>query len=631
MNLTRFFRALYSCKPKDDYILVWEPTGTGGKSFWYTSIEKAVRKISKSKDRNIYFQVGLSGRAHGMNRRCSSIEAEGRPVVTMPALFCDIDIKDSVHKHKNLPTTEEEALSIIKGFGYDPSIIIHSGHGLQAYWIFKEPWELSTEKERLACSRLLLKLKFTLKDNARKMGVIAGESEGWHIDSVQEICRILRPPGSRNWKDPIHIKKVVVIEETPIRYNPEDLDELLIDMTLDELNNFIPTVNTKIPQVRVVVKEPNRDNDGKIIPPQNLAHLTDEDIKNQPKIEPQSDGTIILDVNANPPFDKFQALVGMDTTFAITWMGKNPSLVDRSQSSYDMSLSHQAVKMEWNDQEIANLIIANRRLHQNDLKKALRKDYILGTILKCRNFQEKKSATVTLEAASEISGTKYQDVLTRGEIKKGIKAKHGIEIIDIIKFLSDISTYEIYTTKGTIKLKSTEELIRPTKLQARVAEYTKQFMPFDKGKWPDTARQLLLLCRDERISDDDTINGRVTHGIIDYLEDASPNMTKEKSIQGKMPFIENNHWHLNFDKFFMWMKIYRGEEERKTEVRKMMMKLKCLKKRYNIDKAHQGKTSRSTLRVLQIPNRILTDALARKGFKHNPDELEQELMDGTIH
>ena len=104
-------------------------------------LDQAVDFILKNPKRDQYFQVGLSGKKYKKDQRCHLDESKGRPVIALPAVFADIDFGTrGHHKSKKYPPTLDDAMSVIHGHGFDPTVVVHSGHGLQAYWVFKESW-----------------------------------------------------------------------------------------------------------------------------------------------------------------------------------------------------------------------------------------------------------------------------------------------------------------------------------------------------------------------------------------------------------------------------------------------------------------------------------------------------------
>lgn len=328
-RVLEFLDILYPDIPDNNFLLIWEPPG---RSHWFNDPRAAATFAAKAgQSRDVYFQVGLAGADHGPNKRCHLDEAEGRPVVGLPGVWADIDLRDPVKKQENLPETVEEALKICCGHGFDPTMVVHSGHGAHAYWVFKEIWELDTEKERSAAQAFLRRFKAWIKGNASELG--------WHIDSVQDLTRVLRLPGTMNFKStpPVGVK-LISFDESRF-YNPENIEE------------FLP-------------EDPGVDVD-----------------KNRGVIE--CDG-LVLDPQARVNEIMLEALVDIEPKFAETWAGDNPNLQRNDQglpgNSYDQSLANYAARAGWSDQHIANLIINFRQKNGDKPEKALRVDYITRTI-----------------------------------------------------------------------------------------------------------------------------------------------------------------------------------------------------------------------------------------------------------
>lgn len=159
------------------------------------------------------------------------------------------------------------------------------------------------------------------------------------------------------------------------------------------------------------------------------------------KTEPMNVDELVLDLNAEPPEDKLEALLG-DDDFEMIWEHKKrlPSLSD-----YDWHLACDAIDDGWNDQEIANLIIAFRRRHGkgDDLAKALRKDYIPNTIAKAR--AETKGAGVLA-----LLPFKVAKVLQYGEQESEI--------------------FLVLNSGKQISMGSTDRYVSPRLAQARLVE-----------------------------------------------------------------------------------------------------------------------------------------------------------------
>jgi hypothetical protein len=82
----------------------------------WTAVEGWCRK---QRGQNLYFAVATR---NGRGRK--------EHIVQIPALWCDIDFKD---------TPKEEADKRVREFPLRPSLVVNSGGGFHAYWGLKEP------------------------------------------------------------------------------------------------------------------------------------------------------------------------------------------------------------------------------------------------------------------------------------------------------------------------------------------------------------------------------------------------------------------------------------------------------------------------------------------------------------
>lgn len=115
-------------------------------------------------------------------------------IVSIPGLWSDLDIGEIGHKPASLPNpaTEQEALSIIQGLP-DASMLMHSGGGLQAFWLFDSPWVFNTKEEKAEGKKAVQEWANLLES--------LGKELGFHVDKVADLARILRAPGSVNHKE----------------------------------------------------------------------------------------------------------------------------------------------------------------------------------------------------------------------------------------------------------------------------------------------------------------------------------------------------------------------------------------------------------------------------------------------
>ncbi|HPD17798.1 MAG TPA: AAA family ATPase [Planctomycetota bacterium] len=294
----------------------------------------ALHAAEEAKTKEVYFGVGLAGRNFG--RRNSSSD-----IVAIVGLWADIDLAAPWRAEKPLPRTVDEARTILDRLPLAPSVLVGSGHGLHAYWLFKEPWVFETDDERIEAAKTARGWVQAVRNAARGLG--------WDVDSVGDLARVLRLPGTVNRKGQMPVE-VRVLESGDRRYNPDDFEPFAADEVPAEMDEV---------QVDALALRPD----------------------------------------AEPPADKFGRLMCVSQTFSDSWNHWRADFSDQSQSAYDQSLADIAALSGWSDQEIADLLIAVRRRHGQKPEKALRPDYVTKTIaLARRGVQERSAGGVNLSA-----------------------------------------------------------------------------------------------------------------------------------------------------------------------------------------------------------------------------------------
>jgi len=318
--------------------------------------------LAQAENENVYFGLGLiGGSPHGRGKLAN--------VVGIGGLWADIDLADEQHSKPNLPPNEAEARKIFAGIPLKPSIIVNSGGGLHVYWIFKEPWIFDSDDERTAAGKLCKRLGATLRSEASKLG--------YDIDSVGDLTRVLRLPGTLNHKYP-KPRAVITADIHDGKYLPDDFENILVD---DDFCAWSTTV----------------------------VEVDD----------------IVLSAEADAPTEKLTALIENDINFKRSWNRQNSKLSDQSASAYCLSLANTAVAAGWVDQEIANLIIAWRRRHKDKPEKALRWDWIKNHILTPARRDTKSSIEDLADKAHAIPDSQAK----RSFILQQISRELGLPIV----------------------------------------------------------------------------------------------------------------------------------------------------------------------------------------------------------
>ena len=323
-------------------MLIW--TLPDKKSHFCKDTSQALDAIKNANGSDIYVGVGISKAALSPERRgdLSNIQA-------LPALVLDLDVKADGMK-KPAFESKEQALEFINTLPLRPTVVVDSGGGLHCWNVFNEPLEITDDTTRLDAMRLAKAWNIMAQRQAAKLGVV--------IDSVYDLTRVLRVPGTRNFKYGKPGKPVSLVEIAPDRlYNPDDFEIFATDI--------------------------------------NLADSTANVVEG-----------LVLSPDRQPPGDKMAALLCNSKEFRETWERTRANMTDTSASAWDMALANMAAQAEWTEQEIADLLIANRIKHNEKLK--IRETYINTTIQKALSQvkTEKKALASISSILSVIEGKK---------------------------------------------------------------------------------------------------------------------------------------------------------------------------------------------------------------------------------
>lgn len=161
-------------------------------------------------DSDCYIGVALSNGPLPSNTRVTRDTAAG-----LLGFGADIDLFDPVYKPDGV-RDKETARTLLDALPLRPTMIVHSGHGLQAWWLFKEPWTFDTGTERDEAAAL-----------SRAWNALVGatgQEHGATLDSVGDLARLFRVPGTINFKrEPVQAQ--LLCANGP-RYNPHDFEQL---------------------------------------------------------------------------------------------------------------------------------------------------------------------------------------------------------------------------------------------------------------------------------------------------------------------------------------------------------------------------------------------------------------------
>ena len=108
--------------------------------------------------------VGLSRADRGPTHRCVSDDVAG-----ISGFWADLDLRSEAHT-KALPATIAEAISIIPEC-MPPTVVIATGNGAHAWWLFKEPYVFDDAEDRKDTALLVSRWQTLLRLRASQRGL----------------------------------------------------------------------------------------------------------------------------------------------------------------------------------------------------------------------------------------------------------------------------------------------------------------------------------------------------------------------------------------------------------------------------------------------------------------------------
>jgi P4 family phage/plasmid primase-like protien len=162
--------------------------------------------------RDVYFGVNLQSVDLGHHKRGGTDD-----VTAIRMLSADVDIGSDGHKDSNRPATVSEALDIISALP-EPSIIVVSGNGLHPHWILSEPWIIHNVRQHKDAQEFVAGWINTIARAADEYG-------GYLVDATKDLARVLRVPGTLNFKG--EPKPVTILRTTDASYTFSDLKPYL--------------------------------------------------------------------------------------------------------------------------------------------------------------------------------------------------------------------------------------------------------------------------------------------------------------------------------------------------------------------------------------------------------------------
>jgi hypothetical protein len=358
------------------------------------------------------------------------------------------------------------------------------------------------------------------------------QNQGWTYERLADLARVLRIPGTRNFKDPKNPKDVTYHSGSGGHFNLDDFTDLL-----------------------------------------DAAEIPDPGAQEKSAREWQTqfaDKVLVVNLDVRIPQEMLDAWMNpanSDPTTAIkfrnTWFRQRHDLKDQTNSGYDMALVHFGIDAGLPEQQIVNLIVHHRA--QNGQKQKLDAGYFRRTIAKAMASREDTpspataqpqvppvaspaapavdSATVVPDAPvaavgaappfARVNGTpppvdapepksqlspEDMDRQRKLLLCQEISLLLGIEVLQMVCIDGKDPSFHMHTADGVVEFASVDRLITYGLLMNAIAAKTRRIINDFKPKaWKAFRQKLLNACFIQESTEEEEFVGGARNDVLDYL------------------------------------------------------------------------------------------------------------------
>lgn len=488
---------------------------------------------------DVYMAAGVCPKPPNMKAQTARTKAS--QVVGIPGVWADIDVNGGPEGKTSGAPSVDAAISLARE-ALPPTLIVHSGYGIQAWWLLDELWLFTgehREAEREQAARMVAAFQAELRARGR-----ARESS-WVLDSVPDLARVMRVPGGMNHKgadkgiDPVPV--MLLEHDAGARYSVEDLSRV---------------ASARMAEVAAAA----------------TMGATGAGVD------------ISLGRDINPPMLKIDALIEADPDFEHLWRRKPRKASERdwSQSSYDLALVNALVTAGFSDQEIAECLRYHRaRANPSDPKLHGRDDYYRMTIGKVRREREEREAAAERElmqtaAADEMASIASSDApASKARVASLFtQVLGGPEVVELIQESRDPDNarYKVALADGTeVPIGPPGNLLSIGKFRERFMAVTGHVIPNVKvDKWHKVVQALIRNAQVHE-SPEDSPEARAMAYVRAYVA-ASGGMSKDidAACENKDPFEKDGKLYIHLTSLWDWVQRAGEREMRRADLRSAM-------------------------------------------------------------
>ena len=241
----KFLTLLYANTPEKHFAYLWIKRGDEKLTICFeisdsTAIqsmaETAIEKSNAGFD--VFCSICTTDKKIDNSHRAKSTD-----ISCQTAIWTDIDIQGGEHEGEKYPPDFDTAKIFLP---FEPSMLVNSGYGLHGYYLLNKPL-IITDNNRKIATQTNKNLLDLIRQNAQEYAKA--------VDSVQDLARILRVPGTFNYKLKESPQLVILTLTQDIRYNWADLKTRTTPITSTSSEASCQTVGEHVETPNLTDKE----------------------------------------------------------------------------------------------------------------------------------------------------------------------------------------------------------------------------------------------------------------------------------------------------------------------------------------------------------------------------------------
>lgn len=231
--------------------------------------------------------------------------------------------------------------------------------------------------------------------------------------------------------------------------------------------------------------------------------------------------TLVINFDADVKASELDQFFKIDSQTKPTWFRKR-RVKDQSASTYIESLVDFAVRGGWDDQSITNLVIANRRMHEDDFK--AEPDYYARLIVQAR---------VREALAEKLRSYGGKNKHSREEALADLSTLLSVRVTSIQRFMTDPRSYVMRLDNGSyVEFRASREMFDQNSLRQALIDYASVKIPrFKNVEWDDVENCMIECVEDVESSSESTHLGATIEWLRTYIrKHLRPDMPRDGQI-----------------------------------------------------------------------------------------------------